>query len=130
MASPIYKTIVCDVLPGSRPSASRFEPFTLEGVWKGCVTDIKVTTKARGSFVLHVGLLRQRIALSVDAAGESILHVAEEVWADVPLGEMYEVQHVVEDDDVEVLSLTFVVVLRRGDDVGAPSSRLSDLLGA
>lgn len=122
-----YKTIQCDVLPGSRPSASRFAPTHLDGAWKGRVTDVKVLTKSKGSFVLHVGLLRQRITLSVDQAGESILSIAEnDTWVSVPSGMLYEVQHVVENDDAEVLSLSFVMVLSRGE-VGGPLD-LSPLL--
>jgi hypothetical protein len=111
-----FKTILCEVLPGSRPSASRFAPITLEGEWKGRITDVKVLTKNKGSFVLHVGLLRQRITLSVNQGGETILSIADnDTWASVPSGVLYEVQHVIESDDVEVLSLSFVLVLSSGD---------------
>lgn len=112
----LYKTIQCDVLPGSRPSVSHLTPTRLEGSWKGRVTDVKVLTKTKGTFVLHVGLLRQRISLSVDQGGENILSVVEnDIWVPVPSGMLYEVQHVVEDDDAGVLSLSFVMVLTTGD---------------
>lgn len=125
----LYKTVQCDVLPGARPSASRFTATRLEGSWKGRITDIKVSTRTKGSFVLHVGApLRQRITLSVEKGGETILHIADnDTWAPVSAGWLYEVEHVLENDDAGVLSLSFMMVLSRGREDSGPID-LSPLL--
>lgn len=106
------KTLLCNVLPG-RPSATVLNaPVCVEG-WKGRVTDVRVRTAGAGSFVLVMGLLSQRITLSVAEPGETILHLTEDDWTPLSSvnGFVYRAEHSIENDNAEVRSLECVVVL-------------------
>ena len=106
------KTLLCNVLPG-RPSATVLDTPVFLGGWKGRVTDVRVRTAGTGSFVLVMGLLSQRITLSVAEKGETVLHLTEDDWAPLTSvnGFVYRAEHSIENNNAEVLSLECVVVL-------------------
>ena len=106
------KTLLCNVLLG-RPSATVLDAPVCVGGWKGRVTDVRVRTAGAGSFVLVMGLFAQRITLSVAEPGETILHLMDDDWASLSSenGFVYRVEHAIECDNAEVLSLECLVVL-------------------